>query len=211
MGEYAQRNSDGSSIKIGTCEDMYYLRADQVDQVTATCGSIDPQSKAIAERIRFRFPFPGEDDIRPGDFDNYERGVTAHGVEVPEAVEHRKIQFVAGRGILVSLPCPESKEGKESGLPFHYNGYSGKVQVIQQRLVAGALVTVCKCGSCGAAYRLPTLEDAQPIVDAFTQEAETERRYFESGRSHDAKKAEELEMMSARIVAGYTQKNYWDH
>jgi hypothetical protein len=210
MGEFAQRNSDGSIIKIGTCEDMYYLRADQADQITAKRGSIDPQSKDQAKSIRFRFPFPEEDNIRPGDFDNYDKGLTAYGIEVPEEVEHRKIQFTAP-GILVSLPCPESQEAKESGLPFHYNGYKGKVQIVQQRLVGGALVTICKCGSCGAAYRLPTIEDAQPIVDAFTKQAAMERRDFESGRSRDETRGDYFDQVASRIMAGYTQKNYWDH
>lgn len=210
MGEYAQRNSDGSSIKIGTCENMYYLRADQVHLITSTRGSLDAQDQAIAERIRFRFPFPEEDNILPGDFTDHDKGLTAYGIEVPEDVEHRKIQFTAP-GILVSLPCPESKEAKESGLPFHYNGYKGKVQIVQQRLVDGALVTVCKCGSCGAAYRLPTLDDAQPIVDAFTKQAAIERRDFESGRSLDKSRGNYFDQVASRIKAGYTQKNYWNH
>jgi hypothetical protein len=210
MGEYAQRNSDGDSIKIGTCEDMYYLRADQADQITSTRGSLDPQNEQTAQRIRFRFPFPEEDNILPGDFTDHDKGLTAYGIEVPEEVEHRKIQFTAP-GILVSLPCPESKEAKESGLPFHYNGHKGKVQIIQQRLVDGALVTICKCGSCGAAYRLPTLEDAQPIADAFAKQAAIERRDYESGRSLDKTRGDYFDQVASRILAGYTQKNYWNH
>lgn len=208
MGEYAQRKSDGNSIKIGTCEDMYYLRANQADQITATRGSLDPQNEQTAQRIRFRFPFPEEDNILPGDFTDHDKGLTAYGIEVPEEVEHRKIQFTAP-GILVSLPCPESKEAKESGLPFHYNGYSGKVQLVQQRLVNGKLVAICKCGSCGAAYRLPTIEDAQPMIDAFIKQAETERRDHASGRSLDAVRADYFEEVARRIVNGYTRPNYW--
>jgi hypothetical protein len=58
MGEYARYN--GSDIKIGTCEDMYYLRADQAHLVTAPVdGMLDPIK--YAAQIRFRFPFPEED------------------------------------------------------------------------------------------------------------------------------------------------------
>ena len=34
MGEYAIRKSDNDCIKIGTCEDMYYLRYEDQDKVT---------------------------------------------------------------------------------------------------------------------------------------------------------------------------------
>jgi hypothetical protein len=33
MGEYATRKSDNEYIKIGTCESMYYLRFDDINQV----------------------------------------------------------------------------------------------------------------------------------------------------------------------------------
>ena len=33
MGEYARRKSDNESIKIGTCESMYYLRYEDRDKV----------------------------------------------------------------------------------------------------------------------------------------------------------------------------------
>ena len=39
MGEYAIRKSDGESIKIGTCEDMYYLRYEDRFKVTPEEGS----------------------------------------------------------------------------------------------------------------------------------------------------------------------------
>lgn len=42
MGEYAKSNKDGEIVKIGTCEDMYYLRADQLEEITAIDHSMDP-------------------------------------------------------------------------------------------------------------------------------------------------------------------------
>ena len=39
MGEYAIRKSDNDCIKIGTCEDMYYLRYEDQDKVTPDSGS----------------------------------------------------------------------------------------------------------------------------------------------------------------------------
>lgn len=54
MGEYATTLT-GEHVKIGTCESLYYLRPDQLDQ-------LEPGSrKAVLDHAnvyRFRFPFP---------------------------------------------------------------------------------------------------------------------------------------------------------
>lgn len=198
MGEYATRLSDKQNIKIGTCEDMLYLRADQVHLIEGQRGSFDPRDPKIAKALRFRFPFPNEDDVPPGAFDDPFLGMSLQEVEVPEGVEHTQVQFSNRRGLLVNLPCPESKECKESGLRVHYNGYSGKVRIVQQRLWGGHLALVCECGSCGAKYRLPTLEDARPILDVLAD------------KSRDKSTREYYQLIADRIVAGYTAPNYWN-
>src|SRR5260221_7419635 len=135
MGEYARYN--GQEVKIGTCENMYYLRADQARKVTPLPNSVDPVKDAAS--IRFRFPFPDEDSFEPGSGKfhdaNYNRSVAISGVEVPEGVEHSTIQFSSGHGYLVSLPCPESTEGK--GFTFHHNGFAGAAHIVQQRCIDG--------------------------------------------------------------------------
>ena len=62
MGEYALRKSDRQSIKIGTCDDMYYLRYEDQDKVVPESGS--------DFGTRWRIPFPDEDHILPGDYDS---------------------------------------------------------------------------------------------------------------------------------------------
>lgn len=64
MGEFAEYQGD--RIKIGTCEDMYYLRADQRHLISGY---------QFAEIDRFRFPFPDEDDVEPGCFGDHDRGI----------------------------------------------------------------------------------------------------------------------------------------
>ena len=60
MGEYAIRKSDREPIKIGTCEDMYYLRFEDQAKVTPDeCSEFG---------YRWRIPFPDEDHILPGDY-----------------------------------------------------------------------------------------------------------------------------------------------
>lgn len=197
MGEYAKYA--GEEIKIGTCETMYYLRADQAHKVTPLRGSVDPVRDA--EHLLFRFPFPWEDHRTPGDFEPF---VTfgVYGVEVPKGVGHDRTQFVSSRGFNVMLPCPEMIENTPE-LTIHRNGYSGPVRVAYQRIWNGMLVTVAECGGCGALYRYPTLADVEPLVAALRAEEETRRRAGEDDR------AQTLATIADRIVAGYTDAPAW--
>lgn len=194
MGEYAKYR--GEEIKIGTCEDMYYLRYDQRELVTAINGSIDPVGDAAA--IRFRFPFPDEDALEPGQFNDYDRGVAVWGVTVPEGVEHGIVQFVASAGYNVCLPCPEAGNAAH-GLTVHRNGFRGPVRIVQQREWEGKLVTVCECGGCEARYRLPSWSDAEPIVVALRSNADARQRESDLYSPQVAF----LNTIADRILAGY--------
>jgi|SRR5215216_7670035 len=199
MGEYAKYN--GQEIKIGSCEDMMYLRADQAMKVQPVYGSVDPARRA--DKIRFRFPWPGEDHIAPGAFDDYDKTVAVPGLEVPaDFGDHCRVQFVARRGYNVMLPCPESKEGKEND-QIRRNGFAGAVKIAQQRLVGDLLVLICECGGCGARYRLPTLEDAEPVIVAIRTTAD--RRAKLEGTSIDCggPSAAWWHKIADRILAGY--------
>lgn len=218
MGEYAQYR--GESIKIGTCENMYYLRADQRHLVS------DYDFAACLEEIRFRFPFPNEDTIAPGSFDDHDHGVRIPGNwRLPADFEHDgSVQFKAKPGYLLSIPCPEkyAHEGNEGlrtvtpdGMVIHRNGWAGGYQVKQLKRVGEEWWTVVACGSCSSAWRLP-LEHAESVAVAFRAEADrTEyRRQFEDSEGkrlgeyghelvHGAAHAAFLHAMADRILAGY--------
>ena len=175
MGEYGLVS--GERVKLGTCEDMYYLRADQVAQVVKVPGSLDPADPEVQAEIRFRFPWPDEDNVRPGAFDPYERAVGLYGVQPPTGVEHHKVQFTAS-GYVVSLPCPESVEAEAGqrygnvGYTVHRNGFAGPVKIVQQAYRGGVLAVICQCGGCGAKYNLPTLAEAEPVIVACRSKAD---------------------------------------
>lgn len=190
MGEYASYG--GQRVKIGTCENMYYLRADQRHRVGALSGNVNP-IKDKGE-IRFRFPFPDEDNIEPGAFERYDRTLGLHGVLPPDEVKHGRPQFVTN-GYNVCLPCPESAEGKASGLQFHRNGHPGTVLISQQRYVNGLWVLIARCGGCHYPYRYETLSEVEPVVVALRQQADHEPE-GSSARSY-------LHTVADRIVAGY--------
>ena len=216
MGEYATLN--GSRIKIGTCEQMYYLRADQVHLIQPESNSVNPRLRSHAESIRFRFPFPQEDGCRPGSFEDFDYDLGLYGVEPPEDIDHSNLQFTrsypSAHGILLSTPCPRSKEGKASGLKFGYNGYSGPVQIHSQRLVGEQLVLILRCGDCGAMYRVPTLEECKPVLDVLEKEAtqrdhECQRANERPGAVQCTSSGDYYREVSKRIVAGYTEPNFW--
>lgn len=206
MGEYAKYG--GEEIKIGTCENMYYLRADQACMVQALPGNVDPVKDA-GEGIRFRFPWPDEDGQAPGSFERYERSVTIYGVPLPEDFDHDTVQFTSGNGFLTSLPCPLSKAGQEAaekaGIKIHKNGYAGDFQITQQRLFEGNLVVIGRCGGCGAKFRLPTMAEAAKVVEVCLAEADKRINGVESQK--DPVQARWWMAIAERILAGYKGKH----
>lgn len=226
MGEHATYR--GSTIKIGTCENMYYLRADQRGEIGGYRFALDVD--------RFRFPFPDEDEIEPGHFGDYSRGWKVPGYVLPPELsgdEHGNIYFRNELGYTLALPCPEQFERDAGGMFTEVpigdasvrvgrNGFSGGgATVVQQAFRGGHLVTLLHCGSCGAVHRLDTLEDASPVIEAFRTEADrTEWRRVASdwdrerdrwGDScnyewepvHTGKSREHLLQIADRIEAGY--------
>lgn len=168
MGEYAT-TLDGRSIKTGTCESQYYLRADQLSQLASAdiMGALD--------KVRYRFPFPDEDSIAPGEFEDYDRRMRIDGLRPPAelAESHYSVQFLNDHGYNLSVQCPESvpDDGYSmgvtlpNGVKVHRNGFKGSVFLSQQVLNDGQLVPVLEC-ACGMAWRLRTLEDCQPLLDS---------------------------------------------
>lgn len=170
MGEYAKHL--GQQVKIGTCSDMYYLRADQRHQVSPEPNSVDPTMPGL----RFRFPWPDEDHIEPGGgfyYDkDYGRAVWIPGAKTPEGIEHGTVQFRADAGYLVSLPCPEG-EAHPHDLTVHRNGFRGAVRLAQQKLLEdGRLVPVCECGGCGYKWRVEERADIEALAMLCRSEAD---------------------------------------
>lgn len=168
MGEFAKYGA--SRIKIGTCEDMLYLRWDQRHLVRAESGNVDVMNAEDLNTIRFRFPWPDEDGTAPGTFDRPDRSVRVENVPFPDGMEHGTVQLRnEAAGYLVNLPCPEGpgphpipQEGRGTPMLFR-NGFKGRVMLKQQAVRDGKLVSIFECGGCGHAFRvmcLPALEEA---------------------------------------------------
>lgn len=76
MGEYVKLA--GESVKIGTCEDLYYCTIPQfkrrLPNMKKEDGSAEPKEYLTDGVSRFRFPFPDEDKVAIGNHENFERG-----------------------------------------------------------------------------------------------------------------------------------------
>lgn len=197
MGEYAKLKGTGEEVKIGTCEDMLYLRFDQRHQVWPQSGSLNPAAAEEMAVIRFRFPWPDEDHLAPGNFDDPFRRLAVH-VPAPAEVEHGIVQFVASReGYNVCLPCPEGPDAHSHGLTVHRNGFAGPTFLVQQAVRNGRLVAIMEC-VCGRRYNLPTIVDAEPVIAWLLDEAE---RYTRNENYTD--RAEYLIEVARRLREGY--------
>jgi len=166
MGEYATFR--GESVKLGTCENMYYLRAEQRHDVTGYSFGGD-----VLAGVRFRFPFPDEDGTEPGAFGDHDRSVRIPGdFKIPdgEGFEHvGSVQFRAEPGYLLSVPCPESSAFAATGLSIHRNGWTGGYGIAQTAYREGEWRVIVTCRSCGARWNVPR-SMAEEIAAAFVAE-----------------------------------------
>lgn len=157
MGEYAIRKSDGERIKIGTCEDMYYLRYEDRAKVRALSGNVDPEREATA--LRFRLPFPDEDGLEPGSYEDYNRGVllfrgNEYFTDDETANDPGNIQLTHPSGLLVNVPCYHGAKLPALGdARVFWNGKSPSLEMRQLRPTDGGVKPIVACRWCNGAWR----------------------------------------------------------
>lgn len=196
MGEYVLYR--GEPVKIGTCENLYYVRhADFARMVAA--GEVQPMSGNATPAgyldgsFRFRFPFPDEDALTPFTYDDYDKGYLVAVTAAPELVTMAKHSRAGaslhprygGYNVNVSFPCPQTDDFRavrSSGIDWQI------LEIVQQRPFEGALWTVCRCPYCGAAWRLDA-EHAETLAALLFASATRSDYHAE---------------VAARILAGYT-------
>jgi hypothetical protein len=148
MGEYAKFS--GESVKIGTCEEMYYLRLNQRRLVEHEDGNVDVNGPEVYE-LRFRFPWPDEDAVEPGGFQQYERAVDVGDYQPPEGVNHSPMRNGVGYE-----DCPKPS-----------------VLLTQVKLLTdGRAVPVLMCGGCKAKWREEDPEQIAFIAQCLRDEGE---------------------------------------
>lgn len=164
MGEYATRKADGVKIKIGTCEDMYYLRYEDRAKVAPLPGSLDPAQEL---NLRFRLPYPDEDDILPGDYAQYDRGQRLYKQDEgdrypidwssPELADQTGgVQLSHPSGLLLWVPCHHGERLPETGpeIKAAWNGKSHSYELAFIKNTPKGIVPVIKCRHCNSLWRV---------------------------------------------------------
>lgn len=195
MGEYT-----ASGLKMGTCEELMYLRASQRFGIRPAPGSVDPSSAAGERTSLFRFPWPDEDGTSVGAFDPPDRTLPVLGYAMPaEGIEHGHVTL-NGKGLSLTMPCPLGGAGHAivqglSALRFRRT-VGAEVELQYQRVMDGALWSVCQCIGCGRAFRLPP-EEGEALAVAIRSHADV--------IPEDGEKVAWLHAVADRVLAGYSE------
>ena len=196
MGEYALYR--GTPVKLGTCEDLYYVRYADFARMVAQgelerhIGNGAPEDY-LSGAYRFRFPFPDEDALMPFTYEDYDKGYLVNVTAAPDLVaiaEHRRAGAslhprYGGYNVNVSFPCPQTEDFatvKSSGIDWRI------LEIVQQRPYEGSLWTVTRCPYCGVQYRLDAAR-AESLAALLT--AGTTRANYHG-------------VLAERILTGYT-------
>ena len=157
MGEYALYQ--GETVKIGTCEEMFGLRAEDVFKITPLEGSVDPRNQT---GLFFRLPFPDEDDVAPGKYEKMKRGFRL-GKQTPQGfwgynppelrtLKPGRISMGHESGLRVSVPCRHGYDlpASTDEVRFFWNGKATWLELASvKRRKDGIVVPVIRCTGCG--------------------------------------------------------------
>jgi hypothetical protein len=173
MGEYAMFN--GERIKIGTCDEMLYLRYGDRHLVEWIHGNIDAAS---ATALKWRLPFPDEDGCGPGGYaDPFRTVQLRRGDEwfrCPELAEQGgTIQMTHPCGYMLNVPCYHGEklpcEGRPHGI--QWNGRAGGFyELAHVKDTAEGVLPVIRCRFCRQAWRCKWSDVLEWIPDRVLRE-----------------------------------------
>jgi hypothetical protein len=166
MGEFAERISDQSEMKIGTCEEMFYLRFEDRAKVAALRGGVDVNNPEHAGTLLFRLPFRDEDGVLPGDYKELFRRLrlyNAHSEEykIPGLVDGPGVMQVHHQpsGLLLNVPCYHGLKLPEvgPGVQAFWNGKGHALELAFLRCIFEDcrlfLLPVVQCRFCRRCWR----------------------------------------------------------
>lgn len=170
MGEYAIRAKDGQSVKLGTCEQMYYCRWQQRYDVMKFPGSKDG--------LFWRLPFPDEDGIAVGDFEDYDGWKRNRYSRIDDSFRERMkgeegvlsdpglIQMKRDDcGLLLNVPCYHGVKLPDNigECKAFWNGYSFPIRLCAVKNYPTEMRIVISCICCGHMWSFPFDEIQQYI------------------------------------------------
>ena len=169
MGEFALRRSDGVKIKLGTGADMYYIRYEDRMKVERDENSLDAAKELD---LRWRLPFPDEDDTAIGEYDNYTRGqrlytegdTYALNIHIPEN-DPGTIQLSHPSGLLINLPCYHGRKLPEiDGADVFWSGKSWSLELYQVINTPAGIKPIVNCRHCRTFWSFEW-DDVMPYIN----------------------------------------------
>jgi len=163
MGEYAIRKSDGATIKIGTLENMYYLRYQDKNDVKLISGNYFGTN--------WRIPFTDEDPILPGNYLQHDRGLPLNGYHSKELANNPGQTSIVSKdnGIMITMKCyhgeklPASTD--EVKFSFPTIGKTDYYQISMIKHFCGKIEPIIKCSLCNKLWLAEWSEIIQFVSD----------------------------------------------
>ena len=202
MGEYAKRKIDNTEFKIGTCEDMYNCRHDQIGEVVYSY---------MSDNLYWRIPTPDEDRIKPGDFKN---SLLMEGDYIPwklsldtSKFSNEDIAYMKQRGmiqlsephmgLLVNMRCPHGfpmeqfKENKNGSVVYiGYNGHRDTLYLKGLKNEPAELKVLIECSACGSMWSF-SFNDIEPAIESIWMRL---RLLHQISEYHDKRNKENAEL-----------------
>lgn len=162
MSEIVKHSRYGE-MKLGTCENLYYITYDQLRQelpnLTRINGNLTPEEYLNPRYgFRYRFPFPDESDFwqAHNDFDRGFQIVIPRSLFQSGAIEilHKQIFIRNGHPANfpfgLQIPCPATEEESGEVEYFDYHGIRKHLifEFVQQTIVGNQLTTIVRCPFC---------------------------------------------------------------
>lgn len=202
MSEYAIRKIDNTEFKIGTCEEMYNCRYDQIGEI------VYPY---LSDSLYWRIPTPDEDGIKPGDFklslllqedyipwrlrldtskfSNEDIGVMKQSGTIQLKGPHM--------GLLVSMRCPHGfsmeqfKENKNGSVVYMgYNGHRDTLYLKGLKNEPAELKVLIECSACGSMWSF-SFNDIEPAIESIWMRL---RFLHQISEYHDKRNKENAEL-----------------
>lgn len=177
MGEYAKRKIDNTEFKIGTCEDMFNCRYDQLGEITYPY---------MSNNLFWRIPTPDEDGTLPGDYncsllreDGYipwKLMIDTSKFSNDDIVDMQKtgtIQLKEPKmGLLVNIRCPHGfpmeqfKINKEGTIiSMGYNWHQDTLYLKGLKNEPSEMKVLVECSACRHMWSF-SFNEIEPLIES---------------------------------------------
>ena len=177
MGEYATRKIDGKEFKIGTCEDMFNCRYDQLGEITYPY---------MSDNLYWRIPTPDEDGTMPG---NYNYSLLQEDGHIPWKLRIDTSKFsdddIAGMhqtgtiqlkesrmGLLINIRCPHGLpieqfkiNNNSTVISMGYNGNQDTLYLKGLKNEPSEMKVLIECSACRHMWSF-CFNEIEPLIES---------------------------------------------